>query len=78
MIESTKHWSNKYCDFCGHSKKVTGGQKEVLFTFSMIYYNICKSCENLKIDTEEYYEYSKYDFDLCHIKSRLTDITGRK
>ena len=43
------------CDFCSSTKDT----KERLFTFSMVYYNICKICEDKKLVEKEHEEYLK-------------------
>ena len=43
------------CDFCSSTKNT----KEKLFTFSMVYYNICKICEDKKLVEKEHEEYLK-------------------
>ena len=48
---------NLLCDICGSKKEV----KEKLFTFSMIYYNICKHCDDRKLVEKEHHQYLNED-----------------
>ena len=43
------------CDFCSSNKDVN----EKLFTFNLIYYNICKICDDKKLVEKEHKQYLK-------------------
>ena len=44
---------NLICDICNSEKNVS----EKLFTFSMVHYNICKSCDDRNLVEKEFYQY---------------------